>query len=138
MPEIPLEPQDNRPRSLTSSAASYASARAELAAIEAGEFATYAKKAGLRGAIAGVLGLVGYLVLLIGLSFALGNLLNPALSGTAFAQFGGAGIVAVGLGLLHLIIAAVLLLTCTKAPADGFFTYTREELKRDKQWLDSQ
>lgn len=125
------------PASLPKAVASYAAARVELASIEAGEFATFAKKSGARFAAAALSLLLGYLVLLIGISFILGNFIDRWTQDTALQQFGGAGLAAAAIGLLHITVGIILCLGKKSPPQEGFFSYTREELKRDKQWLQS-
>jgi len=129
--------QDPQTSSLAASASKYAAARAELASIEAAEFSEFAKKSGRSVSIGAFFLLVGYLALLIGLTLGLGNLINPRLRDTPLATFGGAGVMGVALGLLHLLIGGIVLLARTKAPAEGFFSYTRNELKRDKEWINN-
>lgn len=105
--------------------------RAELLAIESKEAAhLYGRKFGL--ALAGLLLLlIGYLLILAGMIGILGAMISG--SGVTLANWIG---VAWALSGLHLI-AGFLLLRKSKGSGsdDPVFEFTRNELKKDRQWL---
>ena len=122
--------------SLKSSLSSYLAARAELAAIEAQEAAKWAgtqAKLGGTGAFLLIFFYITFLAALIGI---LGGLLSQALPQEgALAAIGGWPWIALGIALIHGIIAVILLKKAAKNKADRLFFHTRAELQKDKTWM---
>jgi uncharacterized membrane protein YqjE len=107
-------------------AADYVRARTELLSVEAEEAAHSAKGLAAAGGLGAVLLIPGYTLCVI----------------AALQAFAGQwdasrfGILALIAGIVHLVLGiAILLRTRAKARATRFFEESREQLKRDQEWL---
>jgi len=107
-------------------AADYVRARTELLKIEAEEAATAAKGLATTGGLGAVLLIPGYSLCLVAAL--------QALSGEwPLSRF---GLLALVTGIVHLVLGiAILLRTRARARAIRFFEESREQLKRDQEWL---
>lgn len=133
-------PDDSSPglkQELTSffkDASSYAQIRGELLAIEAKEAAgSYGKKVALV-VVGGVLLFVGHLILVAGLA----GIIGTALAGqsVSLTNWSGACLILAG---LHFVIGFLLLSKGRKTGSDTpMFEYSRNEFKKDQEWLSNQ
>lgn len=116
---------------LVDQASTHARVRGELFAIEAKEAAEiYGRKFGLT--MAGLTCLaIGYLLILAGVIGLLGAFFED--SSLSLANWTGA---AFAIALLHLTLGAVLIKMGRKSGRETrIFEYTRNELKKDQQWI---
>ncbi|MDB4309729.1 phage holin family protein [Akkermansiaceae bacterium] len=117
--------------SFAKSAGNYASARAELLAIEGHEAADAIKKKMACLVIAGLALLFGYPILLVtGIHF-LGQFFRQQFTGPLAGWTGAALLI----GCLHLIVGIFFLTKSRKCPGTPLFELTRSEWKKDQQWL---
>jgi len=107
-------------------AADYFRARTELLAIEAGEASAASKKLALGAGLGAGLLVPGYSLCLV-----------AALLGIAGDWEGSRfGALALGAGILHVALGvAILLRTRALARTTRFFEESREQLKRDQEWI---
>ncbi len=128
-----METADNPPPGesgpdLKAAAASYIAARLELIRIEAAEAA---RLAGRRAILAGILAAFA--------AFAWALIL-AGLVGLAASMLAAAGhdvpwhLVAIGLGIIHLLLAAIVGAILSR-PGPQSFATTRVELEKDREWL---
>ncbi len=107
-------------------ASDYFRARIELLTLEAEEAAAAVKGLATSGGLGGVLLIPGYTLCMIAALQALAGKWESS-------RFGLLALVA---GIVHLVLGvAILLRTRSKARATRFFEESREQLKRDQEWL---
>jgi len=132
MASAPQQPHEKP--SMKSSLASYASARAELFAIEAKEASTVVAEKAKFGIQGGLLLLIGYVFLLVAVIGIGGALLTEYLP-EPLAKIGGWPLVALLLAVVHLITGIISIKKAAKKTTVGLFSYSRSELDKDRSWM---
>ena len=132
-------PQNNLKQtaaSLRDSGLGYLQAKAELAAIEATEAAGFAKKkisVGLTTIFIGFFSYAIFLILLHGLALQFAEKYITQIS--EIITLNNSNTVLLIMMILHFLVLLIFLLKLSKRPQGEFFSLTKSELQKDKQWL---
>jgi len=121
------QPGESSP-GLTGAAASYVAARLELVGIEAAEAARIAVRRGILAGLAAAFATFAWALVLAGLV----GLITARLVAAGHAV--SWHLVAIALGLMHLLVAAIFGAILSR-PGPQSFATTRVELEKDRAWL---
>ena len=122
--------------SLKDSSLGYMQAKTELAAIEAKEAAIFAKKKFSIGIFTAFFGIFSYALFLI-FAFGIiqqfaGKLLTKI---SKIIVINPSNTIILLMMLFHLLIFLIYLVKLSKKPQEEFFSLTKSEFQKDKQWL---
>ncbi len=121
-----------RPKSFRARFQTYVAARLELLDIESREAGRFVVRQGILAAALAVVALFAYALILVALVAVLGQWLSSTWPAT-FAS--GWPTAALTLGVLHVIVAGVLIALLRRKNPARLFDYTRSEFQKDREWL---
>ena len=122
--------------SLKDSSLGYIQAKTELAAIESQEAASYAKKKISIGIITAFFGIFSYALFLLLIFGMIQQFADKYVSKISkIITLNNSNTVILLMMLFHLLLFLIYLVKLSKKPAEEFFSLTKSEFQKDKQWL---